>query len=189
MSCRGAGAAAPGISQHEIVTEGYIEKKDPSLTVRFPLIEQGPGRVPPGVDHHAVDPHLQRGRRGRPELTYLKVRQGEEILYLSKGCTRMLKGPYTVVGELKGKDMVGWRYAGPFDDLPASSHQGGWAEPGMRRLFQHISQNAAQAHRVVAWDEVGRDGRHRHRPHRAGLRGGGLPPGQGRRPPDHRAAG
>jgi len=28
---------ATGISQHEIVTEGYIERTDPGLTVRFPL--------------------------------------------------------------------------------------------------------------------------------------------------------
>jgi isoleucyl-tRNA synthetase len=32
----------------------------------------------------------------------------------------MLKGPYEVLGELKGAEMEGWTYSGPFDDLPAA---------------------------------------------------------------------
>ena len=143
-----------GISQHEIVTEGYIEKADPSLTVRFPLVDR-PGEA---LLVWTTTPWTLTSNVAAavgPTLTYLKVRQGDEILYLSKGTTKMLKGPYEVLGELNGQDLIGWRYAGPFDDLDAAKQPGGWSEPAMRRLFSHIPETAVQAHRVVAWSEVG----------------------------------
>jgi isoleucyl-tRNA synthetase len=143
-----------GISQHEIVTEGYVEKTDPSLTVRFPLV----GRPGEALLVWTTTPWTLTSNVAAavgPALTYVKVRQGDEILYLSKGCLKMLKGAYEVLGELSGQDMVGWRYTGPFDDLAAAQHPGGWSEPSMRRLFGHIPETAAQAHRVVAWAEVG----------------------------------
>ncbi|MGH2521789.1 MAG: DUF5915 domain-containing protein, partial [Anaerolineales bacterium] len=143
-----------GISQHEIVTEGYIEKTDPSLTVRFPLVDR-PGEA---LLVWTTTPWTLTSNVAAavgPELTYVKVRQGDEVFYLSKGTTHMLKGEHEVLGELAGKAMEGWQYAGPFDDLPAAQHVGGWAEPGLRRLFASISESAAQAHRVILWDEVG----------------------------------
>ncbi len=143
-----------GISQHEIVTEGYIEKSDPSLTVRFPLRDR-PGEA---LLVWTTTPWTLTSNVAAavgPTLTYVKVKQGEDVLYLSKGCTKMLKGPFEVLGELTGQDMLGWRYAGPFDDLSAAQRPGGWTEPAMRRLFKHIPESAAQAHRVIPWDEVG----------------------------------
>jgi isoleucyl-tRNA synthetase len=85
----------------------------------------------------------------------VKVKHGGDVLYLSKGTTKTLKGDYEVIGELMGTDMGGWRYAGPFDDLPAAHQPGGWAEANMRRLFAHIPESAVQTHRVVLWNEVG----------------------------------
>ncbi len=143
-----------GISQHEIVTEGYIEKQDPGLTVRFPLVDK-PGEA---LLVWTTTPWTLTSNVAAavgPELDYAKVKQGDEFFYLSKGTLKMLKGEYEVVGELKGRDMDGWKYLGPFDELPAAQQAGGWSEPGLRRLFQHIPQSAAQAHRVVLWDEVG----------------------------------
>jgi isoleucyl-tRNA synthetase len=142
------------ISQHEIVTEGYIEKSDPSLTVRFPLLDR-PGEA---LLVWTTTPWTLTSNVAAavgPDLTYVKVKQGEDTLYLSKGCTKMLKGAFEVLAELSGKDMVGWRYAGPFDDLTAAQQAGGWADLTMRRLFSHIPETAAQAHQVVAWTEVG----------------------------------
>ena len=60
-----------------------------------------------------------------PELTYAKVRQGDEVFYLAKGTLHMLKGQYELLGELKGTEMVGWTYNGPFDELPAEQKPGG----------------------------------------------------------------
>src|SRR5574342_20435 len=153
-----------GISQHEIVTEGYIEKTDPGLTVRFPLVDR-PGE---SLLVWTTTPWTLTSNVAAavgPELVYVKVKQPaaaspsgpghDEYFYLSKGTTKMLRGEFEVVSELTGRDMEGWKYVGPFDDLPANQHAGGWSEPGLRRLFAHIAESAQQAHRIVLWDMVG----------------------------------
>ena len=143
-----------GISQHEIVTEGYIDKTDPGLMVRFPLLDR-PGEA---LLVWTTTPWTLTSNVAAavgPELTYVKVKQGAETFYLSQGTTKMLQSPFEVLGQLTGREMEGWRYAGPFDDLPAAQQAGGWSEPGLRRLFAHIPESAVQAHRVILWDEVG----------------------------------
>lgn len=144
-----------GISQHEIVTEGYIEKQDPGLTVRFPLL----GREKESLLVWTTTPWTLTSNVAAavgPELTYVKVKQGDETLYLSKGTIKAnLKGAFEVVEELKGRDLEGWKYAGPFDDLPSSHEKGGWSEPTMRRLLTKIKESAVDAHRVVLWEDVG----------------------------------
>jgi isoleucyl-tRNA synthetase len=38
-------------------------------------------------------------------------------------------GGYTLEGTIRGSEMVGWSYDGPFDELPAQQRRGGFAEP------------------------------------------------------------
>ena len=52
-----------GISQTEM-NEGYQDRDDPGLTVRFPLLDR-PGESAARLDDHAVDADLERGGRGR----------------------------------------------------------------------------------------------------------------------------
>ena len=124
---------ATGLSEHEIVTEGYQEVTHASVYVKFPLIDR------PGASLlvWTTTPWTLPGNVAaavHPELTYLKVRQGDDVLYVSKGAARTaLKGEHDVLEELKGAALVGLRYAGPFDDLPA--------QQGVE-------------HTVIAWDEV-----------------------------------
>jgi isoleucyl-tRNA synthetase len=128
-----------GLSQHEIVTEGYQELTHPSISLRFPLR----GRPNDSLLVWTTTPWTLTSNVAAAvgaDLTYLRVRQGEERLYLSKGTAHMLRGPYDVEEELKGERMVGWEYAGPFDELPAQAQSG-----------------APAAHRVIAWDEVGEE--------------------------------
>jgi isoleucyl-tRNA synthetase len=129
-----------GISQHEIVTEGYVEKTDPGLTVRFPLIGHwGDGETKESLLVWTTTPWTLTSNVAAavgPELTYVKVLQGDEYLYLSKGTLKMLKGKYEVIEEMKGRDLEGWQYYGPFDDLPVA---------------------ATEAHRVILWEEVGEE--------------------------------
>ena len=136
-----------GISQHEIVTEGYIEKTDPGLTVRFPLVGHwGDGATRESLLVWTTTPWTLTSNVAAavgPDLDYVKVKQTtrdgvEEYLYLSKGTLSMLKGAYEIVTELKGREMVGWLYYGPFDDLPANQQLG-----------------VPDAHRVLLWNEVG----------------------------------
>jgi isoleucyl-tRNA synthetase len=120
-----------------------------------------------------------------PNLTYLKVKHKDEIYYLAKGAftTHRLeeqfkrkewiegvpklktieqifkeKGGYEILGELSGKDLVGWSYDGPFDELEAQQHPAGYpAEIADVVVKQNWgpSKAAQEIHRVVAWDVVG----------------------------------
>src|SRR5205807_9751238 len=91
-----------------------------------------------------------------PKLTYVKVRHRDKIFYLAKGALTAHrleeqfkrkewlegvpklktleqvfkeKGGFEIVGELKGADLVGWTYDGPFDALPAQAHAAGFPAP------------------------------------------------------------
>ena len=120
-----------------------------------------------------------------PELTYLKVLHKDQIYYLAKGAftahrleeefkrkewvegvpkLKTLeqifkeKGGYEIVGEVKGADMVGWAYDGPFDELPAQHSPAGYpAETAdvVRRQKWAPEKSAKEVHRVVAWKDVG----------------------------------
>ncbi len=153
---------ATAISQHEIVTDGYAELTHRSVTLRFPLRGEGGRRVDaatglsesllvwtttPWTLSSNVAAAVGAG------LTYAKVRQGNEIFYLAKGTLHMLAGPYELLGELKGAEMEGWTYDGPFDDLPAARQPGGFAH--VKEMTAHSPLSAVQAHRVILWDEVG----------------------------------
>ncbi len=147
---------ATGISQHEIVTDGYAEITHRSVTLKFPLRDK-PGEA---LLVWTTTPWTLTSNVAAavgPELDYLKVKMmlTDEILYLSQGTTQMLRGKYEVLQVLKGKDMLGWSYNGPFDDLPAEQQPGGWTQ--LKELIEGISQSAAQAHQVIAWDSVGEE--------------------------------
>lgn len=157
---------ATGISQHEIVTDGYAELTHRSVTLRFPLRERPTLDSPPRRDPQSGLPEnllvwtttpwtltSNVAAAVGPELTYAKVRQGGQILYLSKGTLDMLRGEYEVLGELPGAAMEGWYYFGPFDELPAAQSRGGFTH--MQELIRDIPLTAAEAHRVILWDEVG----------------------------------
>jgi len=154
---------ATGISQHEIVTDGYAELTHRSVTLRFPLKdENGERRVdaqtglPESLLVWTTTPWTLTSNVAAavgPELTYAKVRQGDEIFYLAKGTLHMLKGEYELVAELKGKDLDGWKYFGPFDELPAEQRPGGFTV--VEELAHGTELSAREAHRVILWDEVG----------------------------------
>jgi len=133
------GRCGTGLSQHEIVTEGYRELTHASITLRFPLKDR-PGE---SLLVWTTTPWTLSSNVAAavgPDLTYVRVRQGDQVYYLSKQTMHMLKGEFKVEKELVGSDMEGWLYHGPFDELPAQKEGGG-----------------PEAHRVILWDEVGED--------------------------------
>ena len=115
------------ISAHELAGS-YVDREDPSLSVRFPLIDRPgeaiviwtttPWTLPANVAA-AVHPDAQYGRRA--DGSWVAVARGGD-------------SPFEET--LSGRDLVGLRYEGPFDALG----------PG-----------AAVEHRVIAWDEVSLD--------------------------------
>ncbi len=143
---------ATGISQHEIVTDGYMELTHRAVTLRFPLRDRaGESLLVWTTTPWTLSSNVAAAVG--PELDYVKVRNGDHVLYLSKGTLHMLKGEYEVLGELKGKDMEGWTYDGPFDDLPAANTPGGVTH--LKKLVESITTTAVQVHQVILWDEVG----------------------------------
>jgi len=130
---------ATGISQHEIVTEGYRELTHASVIVRFPIR----GRERESLLVWTTTPWTLTSNVAAavgPDLTYVKARQGDEILYLSKGALPILEGGYEVLEEMDGTELAGLTYEGPFDELEAQQEMGG-----------------PQAHRVILWEDVGEE--------------------------------
>jgi isoleucyl-tRNA synthetase len=137
-----------GISQHEM-TEGYQEREDPGLTLRFPLVDR-PGE---SLLVWTTTPWTLTSNVAAAvgaDLRYVLVRQGEDRLWLGRGTLRTaLSGPFEVLDERSGADLVGWRYAGPFDDLPAVRDAFAKGTRDDRsRPYEHV---------VVAWEEVGEE--------------------------------
>jgi isoleucyl-tRNA synthetase len=127
-----------GLSQMEM-NEGYQDREDPGLTVRFPLVDR-PGEA---LLVWTTTPWTLTSNVAAavgPQVRYVKVRQGNDRFWLGKGTLKTaLQGPFTVEEEVAGSELVGWRYVGPFDELPA-----------VKAAFA-----AGYEHRVVEWADVG----------------------------------
>ena len=130
-----------GLSQMEM-NEGYQDREDPGLTVKLPLVDR-PGE---SLLVWTTTPWTLAANVAAavgPELRYVRIRQGNERFWLGKGVLKSaLVGPFTVEEELAGTELLGWRYDGPFDDLPA-----------VKAAFE----STRYEHRVIPWTEVGED--------------------------------
>jgi isoleucyl-tRNA synthetase len=115
------------ISQHELIGS-YSDRTDPSIFVRFPLLERKgealviwtttPWTVPANVAA-AVAPDAEYGRM--PNGDWVAVARYPDEMFEEKA---------------RGSELVGWTYQGPFDHLPAVN---------------------GVEHRVISWDEVSMD--------------------------------
>ena len=115
------------ISAHELAGS-YVDRADPSLYVRLPLLDRPgeslviwtttPWTLPANVAA-AVNPEAEYGRRLNGEWVAAPRYPDESFDEV-----------------LRGSELVGWRYEGPFDQLA----------PG-----------GAVEHRVIPWDEVSLD--------------------------------
>jgi isoleucyl-tRNA synthetase len=172
-----------GISQMEM-HEGYQLVAHQAIFVRFPLR----GRPGENLLVWTTTPWTLTSNVAaavNPQLTYLKVKHRDQIYYLAKGAftahrleeefkrkhwvegvpkLKTLeqifkeKGGFEVVGELSGREMIGWEYDGPFDELPAQAHPAGYPPSIANVTLKQgwgSSQPARAIHRVIAWDAVG----------------------------------
>lgn len=123
------------ISAHELVGN-YSDRSDPSLFVRFPLLDRPgealviwtttPWTLPANVAA-AVRPDAEYGRLANGD--WMAVRRADAVTL-----QREDGEPFAEV--LAGSELVGWRYQGPFD---------------------YLAPGAGVEHRVVGWDEVSMD--------------------------------
>ena len=123
---------ATGLSEHEIVTEGYKEVVHPGLFTKFPLEDaDGESLLVWTTTPWTLTSNVAAAVH--PEMAYVKVRHGDDTLYLAKARLETLGGDYEALEETTGEKLVGRRYRGPFDELPA--------QQGVE-------------HRVIPWEEV-----------------------------------
>src|SRR4051794_21342763 len=124
-----------GLSEHEIVTEGYQDRTHTSIYVRFPITT--PGHEGEYLLAWTTTPWTLTSNVAaavHPDLTYLKLRQGDAVYYVAQGAVGMaIRGAYETLAEVTGKDLLGLTYRGPFDELPAEANV---------------------KHRVIAWSDV-----------------------------------
>ena len=135
-----------GLSQTEL-NEGYQDREDPGLTVRFPLLDRAGETLLVWTTTPWTLTSNVAAAVGK-DLRYVLVRQGEDRFWLARGTLKAaLEGPFEILEERLGAELVGWRYEGPFDDLEA-----------VRAAFAAGTRDAPDRpyeHVVVAWDEVG----------------------------------
>ena len=143
---------ATAISQHEIVTDGYQELTHKSVTLLFPLRNRPDEYLLVWTTTPWTLTSNVAAAVG-PEITYVKVRNQDKLIWLSKGALHMLTGEYEILEERKGEEFVGWTYDGPFDELEAAQTPGGYHPQVQVETGSEVSARAA--HRVVPWEEVG----------------------------------
>ncbi|MDE3228999.1 MAG: class I tRNA ligase family protein, partial [Chloroflexota bacterium] len=129
---------ATAISDMEIA-EGRKEVQHVSVYVRLPLVDR-PGEYLLVWTTTPWTLAANVAAAVHPDLAYAKVEQDGEFYYLAEDLLPLLKalkgrdkGDYHVVETLKGSDLVGWQYRGPFDELPAAQ---------------------GVEHRVIPWKDV-----------------------------------
>ncbi|MBK8253313.1 MAG: isoleucine--tRNA ligase [Polyangiaceae bacterium] len=128
------GRCGTGLSQHEIATEGYREITHLSPYVRFRLKDR-PGESLLAWTTTPWTLTSNVAAAVHPDKTYLKVKQGNEIVYVMEAREQILKekGAYEIIDRIKGAALEGLTYESPFADLPAQKDV---------------------VHKVVAWTEV-----------------------------------
>lgn len=177
------GRCGTGISQMEM-NEGYQLVAHRSVFVKFPLLDaKNENLLVWTTTPWTLSSNV--GAAVNPKLTYLKVKHKDEIFYVAKGAFTVQrledqfkrkewvegvpklktleqmfkeKGGFEIVGEVSGKDLVGRKYRGPFDELPAQQTPYGYPAEIARvveRLKWGPKESASQVHRVVSWDDVG----------------------------------
>src|SRR5438552_2753569 len=124
------------LSQHELI-DSYKEMTHRSVYLKLPITT--PGHKGESLLVWTTTPWTLTANVAaavRPDLDYARVRQGNDVYYLSHGTVGRLVGEYEDLGTVKGSDLIGLSYSGPFDDLEAASKV---------------------QHKVIAWDEVGEE--------------------------------
>ncbi len=125
-----------GISHMEIETEGYTDVTHTSLYVRLPLLD----RPNESLLVWTTTPWTLTSNVAaavNPEFTYARASKDGQSVWLAEALVKSVLGEgWQVEQHLRGGDMLEWRYAGPFDELPAAQ---------------------GVEHRVIPWTDVSQE--------------------------------
>ncbi|HAH86194.1 MAG TPA: isoleucine--tRNA ligase [Armatimonadetes bacterium] len=105
------------LSQHELI-DSYRDLTHTSIYAKLPILER-PGEYMLVWTTTPWTLTANVALAVHPDLEYAKVKQSDGILYLSAGTVQKLEGDYELLGMVKGRDLVGLHYRGPFFDIPA----------------------------------------------------------------------
>ena len=107
-----------GLSQHEIVTEGYKEVVHPGLFVKLELND----RENESLLIWTTTPWTLSSNTGvylHPDLKYAKVQLSSGgIIYVLNSRLNVILEDHQVLELIAGKELEGLKYKGPFDELP-----------------------------------------------------------------------
>ena len=124
-----------GLSEHEIVTEGYQDRTHLAIFAEFPLLDEDASLMVWTTTPWTLPANVAAAVN--PDINYVKVKQADKVFYLAKEAVRnAIRGEHEILGELTGKDLVGRAYRGAFDELPAAE--------GIE-------------HRIIEWADVSAD--------------------------------
>ncbi len=128
-----------GISEQER-REGYKTVEDTAVFVALPIV----GRDNEYLMVWTTTPWTLAANVAcavNPEMDYIQVSQHGKKLYLAKAAEPILKerGEYTVEKSLKGAELVGLEYEGPFDELEI-----------VKKTFAEKDYK----HRVIEWEDI-----------------------------------
>ncbi len=121
-----------GLSEHEIVTEGYQDRTHLSIFSAFPLDDEDASLLVWTTTPWTLAANVAAAVN--PSITYVRIEQNDRQYYIAKDAIRnAIKGDYVVLSEVLGRELVGKTYRGPFDELPAAEDL---------------------THRVIEWNDV-----------------------------------
>ena len=127
------------LSQHELI-DSYADVVHPSLHVRFPLIDDAGADTGEGVMVWTTTPWTLPANVAaavKPDATYVLVaRDAGNVWMVRERVSAMFGDDAEILRELRGADLVGKRYRGPFAELEGAE---------------------GADYRVVGWDDVSTD--------------------------------
>jgi isoleucyl-tRNA synthetase len=108
------------LSSHE-VAQGYKEVEDPSIYVRFPVVDAAGKRTGESLLVWTTTPWTLPGNVAvacAPDVTYLRARIGDEAVIVAEPLLEKVLGEGAkVVAPIPGRELVGTRYEGPLFEL------------------------------------------------------------------------
>jgi isoleucyl-tRNA synthetase len=141
------------LSSHEVAL-GYEDVVDPSIYVRFPLLDDDGGEAGESLLVWTTTPWTLPGNEAvavAPAVTYVRAKVGEEILILAEPLVeRVLGEGAEIVGRLRGDELVGSRYQGPVFAL-ADREPGGF--PVIAGAFVTTEDGTGLVHIAPAFGE------------------------------------
>ena len=109
-----------GLSEHEIVTEGYQQRTHLAVFVEFPLKDDDASLMVWTTTPWTLSVNTMASVNA--DLEYSLVAQhGKQYWVATDAIRNAVRGEHEIVRTCKGADLVGKRYHGPFDDLPAGA--------------------------------------------------------------------